>query len=752
MTFRNRIIFPLLFVCCASGGVPKSFETGELLTAGEFKSNLSFSIADWNKDGKKDIVLLYGTGKFPFVHLNIGTNSAPAFGLAEFIENVLDETRVGYPQLMQVTDLNNDSLQDMLFYQNQTGASTGDIIWFENTGSRSNYYYEYGGGTPFGKPDPRPISSKMKHPFAADWDRDGKKDIILNNPNYRYASGKWYSYSLDWYPNIGTVDSPVLGTRHVFRTTNGDTLISAPKPFVADWNNDGYKDIIACGGIEAFSSGDYKVRVWQGTSNPDSLSAATILENVRGGVQLNVADWNEDGKKDLVILDTLAYFRVYLNTGSDALPAFGAVPDTVKAADFNHSFVLSPGMVDWNRDGRNDLFMAGSYFQTCGGQPARIRFYLNSSDNGVPKFDQGMFFKCKGLDIRTYWGYDGKTDGAIGDINGDGHWDLFLASNNFGNNYTNDLWLYTGDSATYRTYDFALETKMNVGTTQHMSPPRGYCHPRAIDFDMDGLLDLLYGIDDHCTSACPVSNSRIFLYLNRGTRTAPVFSDSNVQLVLNSGQRNASFDIVDFNGDGLRDIVLASDTGTFRVYLNHGSNSTPLYNSYSMLLDRNNVILKTPDYRYQTRLNGWWKRGFMNNMRLADWDGDGTLDLLCAAEYTLSWGQYFVPWVFKGVGEGTILETKKTSALSKSGITPNPFNPAARITINNDVKGTVRVAVYDIRGALVKLLHDGMLPKGKGIFSWNGTNHLSKDVPAGLYLVKIRTNTKTEQLKAFLIR
>jgi hypothetical protein len=68
-----------------------------------------------------------------------------------------------------------------------------------------------------------------------------------------------------------------------------------------------------------------------------------------------VVDWNNDGKKDLLI-GSDSINAVYLNQGTDAAPSF---LHQYPLVDASQSGPNSLAYVDWNGDGVNDLISAG---------------------------------------------------------------------------------------------------------------------------------------------------------------------------------------------------------------------------------------------------------------------------------------------------------------------------------------------------------------------------------------------------------
>jgi hypothetical protein len=97
---------------------------------------------------------------------------------------------------------------------------------------------------------------------------------------------------------------------------------------------------------------------------------------------------------------------------------------------------------------------------------------------------------------------------------------------------------------------------------------------------------------------------------------------------------------------------------------------------------------------------------------------------------------------------------------------PNPFNPAT--TIEFEVPGLtqsggdgatgitglvpVTVAVYDLRGALVKTLVSGTMAPGRHRVVWNGTNEAGARVATGVYFCRMQARELAQTKKMVLIR
>lgn len=96
------------------------------------------------------------------------------------------------------------------------------------------------------------------------------------------------------------------------------------------------------------------------------------------------------------------------------------------------------------------------------------------------------------------------------------------------------------------------------------------------------------------------------------------------------------------------------------------------------------------------------------------------------------------------------------STASAAGTTlsshPNPFNPSTTIRYRLVSDGRVRVAVYDIRGALVRMLQEGSCPAGEYAVSWDGRAHSGRRVASGAYFCRLETEHVVRVCKLVLVR
>ncbi len=197
-------------------------DAGEpVLAAGAVTSPAFVFVADWNNDGGKDLIVGAGDGN---VHLFLNTlaDSHSVLTTSELIQ--AQGLPVQDPAAPVVVDWDNDGKKDLL-----VGDGNGDVWFFRNNNVGTDPVPVLAAGVKVSLPGVS-LSLANARPFVADWDRDGRKDLLVG-----YDNGEIYVFL-----NTGTDDAPVFtgGTRLPI------TVNSEAAPFVVDWDNDGFPDLL----------------------------------------------------------------------------------------------------------------------------------------------------------------------------------------------------------------------------------------------------------------------------------------------------------------------------------------------------------------------------------------------------------------------------------------------------------------------------------------------------------------------------
>jgi len=84
---------------------------------------------------------------------------------------------------------------------------------------------------------------------------------------------------------------------------------------------------------------------------------------------------------------------------------------------------------------------------------------------------------------------------------------------------------------------------------------------------------------------------------------------------------------------------------------------------------------------------------------------------------------------------------------------PNPFNPRTTIKFNLAQSGVTHLAVYDLKGSLVKTLLTGeILTVGSHQAVWSGRDNTGKGVAGGVYLYRLKTDGYSSTQRMTLIK
>ncbi len=135
---------------------------------------------------------------------------------------------------------------------------------------------------------------------------------------------------------------------------------------------------------------------------------------------------------------------------------------------------------------------------------------------------------------------------------------------------------------------------------------------KAIDWDDDGDMDLI------------LSGRRIGarLCINKGTLTKPVFEPEFIAIISTKGHMANS--MIDWDGDGLFDILSGSKDGSVYFYRNYGKTGAPLFKEPECLIESTSLI--AGEHGGECGLT---------YVSASDYNNDGKLDLIIGAKNTL---------------------------------------------------------------------------------------------------------------------
>jgi agmatine/peptidylarginine deiminase len=109
------------------------------------------------------------------------------------------------------------------------------------------------------------------------------------------------------------------------------------------------------------------------------------------------------------------------------------------------------------------------------------------------------------------------------------------------------------------------------------------------------------------------------------------------------------------------------------------------------------------------------------------------------------------------VAEYTIKESS-TEEIPVSAVTklhpafPNPFNPAVNISFSLQEDNHISLEIFNIQGKKVLTLIDGYQERGEYSFIWDGRDDNKREVSAGVYFYRLRTDNYSETRKMILLK
>jgi hypothetical protein len=483
---------------------------------------------------------------FVYFVRNTGTTARPAYAKpVKIMAGDRPLETFGWPS-PNLADFDGDGDLDLL-----CGEFLDGFTYFENTGTRMAPRYAPGrrltlprGAKGFpsawlatqeaaqlpGAPRPLTMDLQMITPTAIDWDKDGDLDLIVGDEDGRVA----------FIENTGKLTrerTPQFLPPRYFQQEAADVKFGAlATPVGFDWDGDGDTDLL-CGNtagyigfFENLSGPGVERPRW---AAPRLLEAAgrviRIMAGYNGSIQgpceakwgyttLSVADWDGDGRPDLLVNSILGRVHWYRNTGTRRSPRLAAAqpievewngpPPTLaygwlrpEGKALLTQWRTTPVAVDWTRDGLVDLVMLDhegylALFERARRDgrlvllPPRRVFCADRAEPVAPAAAglaaRNPVAMTPGQPIRPNPGTAGKSGRrklAIVDWDGDGRLDILLNSANA------NLLRQTADAeGRWFFRDLGLLAEQNI---------EGHdVSPTTVDFNGDGIPDFLGGAED----------------------------------------------------------------------------------------------------------------------------------------------------------------------------------------------------------------------------------------------------------------
>jgi hypothetical protein len=273
-------------------------------------------VADWNGDGRKDLLVGYQTAGKVALSLNSATDAQPEFtnfvNLRAWIPsatNWLDITQLsggcGAPAPL-VCDFDGDGRRDLL-----VGAGADGTVWFyRNTNTDAAPILVQVGQLKVGT---NTLSVGIRSaPCIYDWDGDGLNDLICGD-----GTG-----AVSWFRNTNTAQYPIYAPAVKVKAGSVDLQLGIRSvPRVLDWDRDGLNDLVCscdtnmvwCRNTNHGGAPILQAPVAIGTPL-SGKGLVPIAVSTGSRLRFWPTDWNNDGIVDLMIGDvsgTISYYQGY---------------------------------------------------------------------------------------------------------------------------------------------------------------------------------------------------------------------------------------------------------------------------------------------------------------------------------------------------------------------------------------------------------------------------------------------------------
>ena len=355
-----------------------------------------------------------------------------------------------------------------------------------------------------------------------DVDADGDRDILW---------GDFFEPGLLWIRNNGSCAAPNLRDTPIpFPPGKPLRTSGYNAPAVADLDGDGRLDLLV-GVIGGAYDPSTTARanlylLTQPTTGAWTVRTRQFLDALDVGSESSPAlgDIDGDGDLDLVIGNKIepgpagsASLYLLRNVGSAKAPSFRSAGTLAVAPGYHYA----PALADLDGDGRPDLIL-GTWRDA-------VQFYRNDGSPSAPHFtlaDSALVRITRGS----------HTTPSLADLDGDGDLDLVVGESSGSLNY-------------YRNDGTPSAPRFTLVSDEWLGVKAGArAVPRLVDFDGDGLIDLVVG-----RQAGPP-----LVYRNTGTRTAPELTADPVVVDWPPFSAPAFGDL---DGDGRLDVLVGNAGG-----------------------------------------------------------------------------------------------------------------------------------------------------------------------------------------------
>ena len=352
----------------------------------------------------------------------------------------------------------------------------------EPVGIGDNFAYNRPDGV-----DPLCTGMRNDGAMAADWDGDGKTDLLGRILYSTCFDDPWWGVA--FWRNVGTNNDPRYD-RAIRLQADGRVIQDHYGAYqLVDWNSDGRLDLL-CGIGGGRESNSLKVYLNTGRRDAFGLPLLAVGPRVdwqRQGTlnyDMRLLDWGGRGVLDLFTLhnsNRIAYFE---NTGTRRQPRYAPVRKLTHDAGECFSFRARPAPADWNGDGLVDLVAGytGTRNRNDSNDIPVCRFLRYRDSRGALRLGKPEVLHLEdGSEFRTPIPYHHGFE--VADWDGDGKLDILANQNSI-----NVLYRNVGTNADPRFHrEFLKFYGRQILLSHHETSLK------AVDWDRHGALDLVTG-------------------------------------------------------------------------------------------------------------------------------------------------------------------------------------------------------------------------------------------------------------------
>jgi FG-GAP-like repeat len=239
---------------------------------------------------------------------------------------------------------------------------------------------------------------------TGDFNKDGRTDIAL------MGGQGWNTVPIAFSNGDGTFS---ITNNSVGPDFNNWSRAGGAKPYVGDFNNDGYSDI-ALAGVGTWASIPIAFAWGGGTWNVTNNAAGSFPSfTAATGAKVYVGDYNKDGYSDLAVMGNTGWTRIpvaFASGGGNWQITQGAAPNVNQLMQGAHVTAL---VGDFNKDGYSDIALTGG----AGWNTIPVAFASGGGSWQVTNFTAGDF---------GAWSSTPSSKPLVGDFNKDGYSDIAL--------------------------------------------------------------------------------------------------------------------------------------------------------------------------------------------------------------------------------------------------------------------------------------------------------------------------------------